>query len=224
MREGQNYKFNLVLISQNKHMKKYIGVLIAGVLALSALSVSAENNGLGDLSDERNAFREEMQAKRETFRTELEAKREAFRAEVEARKEEWKTANRERRTDFWNKAKRMLGERFEMAMRNLERMQTRVGELIDKLNEEGEDTGAATEFLNLSKDKLAEAKVKIDEIKALLPPDGEKITPEIFKQIKLKAREAKDLLKESHNALKDTIQEIKNLKTNDDDADDDDSE
>jgi hypothetical protein len=68
---------------------------------------------------------------------------------------------------------------------------------------------AATDFLNTSKSELADAKVKIEKIKTLIPDSGDKITADTFEQIKTLARDAKDLLKESHNNLVQAIKEIK---------------
>ena len=48
------------------------------------------------------------------------------------------------------------------------------------------------------------------------------MTPELFEQIKLQAREAKDLLKESKNYLHDSIKELKTLRGLDDDSGDED--
>jgi hypothetical protein len=106
----------------------------------------------------------------------------------------------------------MLATRFEMAVNNLEKIQNRVAEAIEELNDDGKDTEAASEFLNLSKEKLGDAKDKVAEIKALVPASGEEMTPEIFEKIKLLAREAKDLLKESREDLRRAIHELKELR------------
>lgn len=197
------------------------------MLAVSALA-QAEEGGPRDARPDRDAmkaafeaqreaFKDKAEENREAFRKSLEEKREAFRTEVEARKTEFRNANNEAKLKFWDGAKRMLGERFAMVVRNMERLQERVGEIIEDLKADGADTGTAEEYLATSEDKLEEAVVKIEEIKALLPESGEEVTPEVFEQIKLKAREAKDLLKESHNALKNAVQELKNLKGGSDD-------
>lgn len=156
--------------------------------------------------------RNEMEVRREVFRNALKTDREAFLEELKIKREEFRLANAQRREEFRQKAKRMIGERFNVAVRNLERMQTRIGNIIEKLNTDGKNTDIATDYLNSSEEKLGNAKVKIAEIEALLPTDSGKITPEIFEQIKLLAREAKDLLKESHNDLVQAIKELKGLK------------
>ncbi len=221
-------------------MKKYIGFILASSLIFSFSLVLAEegsrvksdrpvfNSTLkterdvfrGELETRREAFREKMQTERKAFMDKLKTDREAFMAELKAKKEEWKSANSERKKEFWNKAKDMVNRRFEMAINNLTKVQERVGEVIDKLKADGKDTTDATEALNLSKQKLRDAKEKLAEIKALLPATtGETITPEIWEKIKLLAREAKDLLKESKEALHDAIKAIKSLKGENEDED-----
>lgn len=213
-------------------MKKYISFLLVAIMLGAGTAYAESNSGSSDsLRPDREAvkaamearkelFKTKMEEEREAFRQQLEEKRDAFRAEVETRREEFKNATREMKLKFWDGAKRMLGERFAVAVRNMERLQERVASIIEKLKEDGEDTGAAEEYLETSKDKLADAKSKVDEIKALIPESGEEITPEVFEQIKLKAREARDLIKESHNALKNAVRELKALR--DDSGDDSD--
>jgi len=172
-----------------------------------------------NIKGDREAFREKMKTEREAFEKRLKAERETFLAELKTKREEWRTVSKEKVKEFWNRAKDMVGRRFEMAITNLEKVQSRVGEMITKLKAEGKDTAAATEALDLSKSKLASAKAKLAEIKALLPANtSDSITPETWEKIKLLAREAKDLLKEAKEALHDSIEAIKDLK---DDGDDD---
>ena len=110
----------------------------------------------------------------------------------------------------------MVAKRFEMVITQLEKFQTKVGEIIDKLEAEGKDTTLATEALDLSKQKLTDAKAKLLEVKNLIPDDGcANMTSEIFGQIKQGAREAKDLLKESREALHQAVKEIRSLKGED---------
>ena len=160
----------------------------------------------------REEWRQNLKTERQAFLDDLKQRREAFITELKAKKEEWKLANTERKAMFCGAAQRMIGQRFEVAVRNLERFQTRMEELITKLNGEGKDTDAAEESLGQSKDKLDEAKDKIADIRDLIPGDCQSVTPEVWEQIKLGAREAKDLLKESHRYLVDTIQELKSLR------------
>ena len=173
----------------------------------------------------REAFRAEIDTERKIFHDSLKADRQAFQAELKSAKEEFKQAREERKEEFKNNAKNMIGERFEVAVRNLERMQERIGDLIDVVAEdETKDTALAEELLELSKTILNEAKEKIEDIKDLIPEEGEEVTPEIFEQIKLAARDAKNLLKESHRALIDSLKTIKALKNEDDDDEEDDDE
>ena len=180
---------------------------------------------MGEIKENRDLRREKMETERKAFNETLKANRESFKAEVKIKKEEFKLATVVKKEEFRGRAQEMIGQRFEVAITNMERMQTRVNNVIETLKTAGKDTTDATNYLNLSKQKLAEAKVKVAEIKTLIPDSGEKITPEVFEQIKLLAREAKDLLKESHSSLKDVIKEIKNLRgEKDDEGDNDKSE
>ena len=168
-----------------------------------------------ELKLKREAFREREKVARDAFRERLKTEREKFKEEVRLRKEEFKSANAETRGRFLENSKRMTDQRFEGAIANMEKLQTRVGEVIVKLNEQGQDTTIAQTALDMSKQKLDEAKAKIAEIKALLPATGETITTEVFEKVKLLAREAKDLLKESKEYLHESIKAIKDLREED---------
>jgi hypothetical protein len=149
---------------------------------------------------------------RETFRLQMEQNRETFRKTLSKEREAFKGRSKEDKEKFWNGAKRMIGERFTAAVTNLERMQNKVGEVITRVEAQGKNTDEAETALDLSKSKLADAKKKIEEIQKLIPASGTAVTPELFEQIKLKAREAKDLLKESHEALKNAIKSLRELR------------
>ena|SRR3989344_8657134 len=180
---------------------------------------------LREMKDKRTAFREEMKTKRENFVNKLKTERDAFKTEVKTRKEEFKKLNAERKRDFCGKAKEMVSRKFEIAITELEKFQSRVGEVIAKLKTDGKDTTLAQEALDLSKSKLVDAKAKLAEVKTLVPEGGcENMTPEIFEKIKLGAREAKDLLKESRESLRQAIKEIKGLRNEDKDEDGDEDE
>ena len=209
-------------------MKKYLNLFIFFVvlgLMLSTSVVKAEDNNIlkdrredfrNEMKVNREAFREKIQAERKTFTDDLKTKRNAFMAEIKTKKKKFKTARTEVKKRFCEKAREMAAKRFEFAITQLEKFQTRVGEIIAKLEADSKDTTLATESLNLSKQKLEDAKVKLSEIKGLIPEGGcENMTPEIFEKIKLLAREAKDLLKESREALRQAIKEIKSLREED---------
>lgn len=212
-------------------MKKYIGfcIIILLGLTLSALAFAEDREMMGEgpsfvpergevkemrkkMMDERQEWRAGMEARRRAFMAQLKTDREAFLTELKAKKEEWKAANLERKNEFVGRAQAMIGMRFEVAVRNLERIQTRLEEAIQNLNEAGENTTEAEELLDLAKQKLDDAKDKIEEVKSLLPDAGEKVTPEVFEQIKLGARDAKNLLKESRQYLVEVLKEIKGIK------------
>jgi hypothetical protein len=223
-------------------MKKYIGfIALAGFmfsLSLGSLA-KAEDNGTTNprpdfnntLGEKRDAFRDDMKARREAFVQstaverkafvdDLKAKRDAFMVELKAKKEEWKEANKDKKVKFCQGAREMLENRFRMAITQLEKHQSKVGEVIAKLKADLKDTSVAEAALSLSKQKLADAKAKLAEVKALVPEGGcENMTPEIFEKIKLGAREAKDLLKESREALHEAIKAVKDLREENKDGD-----
>jgi hypothetical protein len=172
-----------------------------------------------EMSQERKEFWEERKAARQEFMDKMKTEREAFMEELKNKKEDWKNSNPEDKAKFRGNAQKMIGQRFDMAIRNLERIQGRVAEVIADLDAGGEDTTTAEEALEDSKEKLGDAKEKIEDIKDLIPDADEKVTPEVFEQIKLLAREAKDLLKESRENLVLAIQAVKELKGEDNDAD-----
>jgi len=226
-------------------MKKYLislAVLVVVSLALFASVVKAEENNdtnrpafAEEMKVEREAFREEwvtkreelqekIKTEREAFFNELKTAREAFKAEVKAKKEEFRSANAERKAGICRAAGNMVGQRFDVAVTNLEKFQARLEGVIEKLDADGEDTDLAVDALESSKDKLAEAKEKIDDIRDLIPENCENMTPEIFEQVKLLAREAKDLLKESKQDLHQVILAIKDIKNENDEEEDEDED
>lgn len=216
-------------------MKKYLAlcfILFGLVVSSVALAESnSPNSGTGtppfnsrtkevreQMKSNREEWRGKMQTERKAFVDGLKTEREKFLAELRAKKEEWKLANAERKAMFCRAAGNMISQRFEVAVRNLERFQSRMDELILKLGEEGKDTSQAEDYLDQSKDKLEEATDKIADTRALIPEGCESVTPEVWGQIKLGAREAKDLLKESHRSLIDALKELKNLKAEEEES------
>jgi len=177
------------------------------------------------LKKEREAWKEKVKTERKAFVDNLKVKRDAFKEELKAKKEEFKALNSEKKKEFWEKSKKMIGERFESAVTNLVKIQDRVGAIITKLDEAGKDTTDAKAALSLSKQKLEEAKVKIAEIKSLLPATtGETITAEVFEKVKVLAREARDLLKESREYIHDAVEAIKMTKDEDESEDESDDD
>lgn len=197
-------------------MKKYISIIILASLVLSFSIALAEENKegfKGEMKTDRTEWRQKMENERKEFHDKLKTERDSFMSELKAKREEFRKAGVDKRRDFWNKAKEMVSQRFGTAVKNLENVQTRVGSVIEKLSLEGKDTEDADAALNSSKSNLVAAKAKIAEIKTLLPATtGDAITPEVFEKIKLLAREAKDLMKESKEDLRESIQAIKDLR------------
>jgi len=199
-------------------MKKYAGLCAVLLMALVFTGGVAHAEKGGQDAEKgswaygaRTEFKEQMQAERQAFMDKLKTDKEAFLADLKTKKEEWKNAREELKTEFWGKAKRMIGERFEVAVTNLERMQERVGAVIQKLEDKNNDMDAATEALNASKQKLEDAKAKLEDLKAALPATDTAITPEVWETVKTLARETKDLLKESRESLHQSILAIKDV-------------
>lgn len=212
-------------------MKKYISPMIIASLILSFFSVSLvqaedakinvnsktsdvkleDKNAREQMQAERYIFKAKMESERKSFMQSLQSERTAFMAELKSKKEEFKSANQTRKEEFRANAEIMIGEKFDVAVIRLENIQTRVGNVIEKLKTDGKDTVSISESLQLSIQKLTEAKAKIAEIKTMIPDSGVKVTADVFEKIKLSARDAKNLLKESKEYLRQTINEIKNL-------------
>ena len=170
---------------------------------------------------EREVLQDKIKTERDAFKEKLKTERDVFLAELKTKKEEWKNARSEKKLEFCEKAKEAFSGKFTEAVSKLGEFQTRVNGVVVKLKAEGKDTVAAEGALALSKTKLADAKTKLDAIKGVVPENScENMTPELFEQIKLQAREAKDLLKESKNYLHDSIKELKTLRGIDDDSND----
>lgn len=184
--------------------------------------VKTEREDLSEKTkEEREVLREKIKTERDAFKEKLKTERDTFLAELKAKKEEWKNTRSEKKLEFCEKAKEAFSGKFEEAISKLGEFQTRVNGVVAKLKSEGQDTVAAEEALVLSKTKLADAKTKLAEIKGVVPENScENMTPELFEQIKLQAREAKDLLKESKNYLQDSIKELKTLRGINDDTED----
>jgi len=167
---------------------------------------------LETLKAKREELKEQFKENRDTLKAELKTKLEAFKAEVKAKKEEFKNQSQELKEKFRQNAQNIIGERFLTAVTNIEKAQSKVGDLISKLEGESKDTGDAKTYLEDSKAKLADAKSKLDQVKNLLPASGVEVSAEDFEKIKIGAREAKDILKESHQALMQAVQELRSLR------------
>ncbi len=172
-----------------------------------------------DTKEKRDAFKAETDAEQKAFLDDLKAKRTTFMSELNAKKEEWKNAKADKKAEFCEKAGEIVNMRFNVAISKLTEVETKVADIIAGLKTDGKDTALATTALDLSKSKLADAKAKLAEVKGLVPADCSTLTAEVFGNIKLGARVAKDLLKESRQDLHQSIQEIKILKDENKDND-----
>jgi hypothetical protein len=188
-----------------------------------------------ELEAKKEAFKTEMEAKREAFKKELEAKkaefqaslkgeREAFKAKLEAQKAEFKANFESKKGEFRGKAKSILSERFESAVKNLTNGQTRVASVIEKVKASGKDTTQAEVYLADSKTKLADAVAKLAALKASIPTTDEKVTVENWEVIKQGANDVKALMKESHASLVEAIKSLKGMGKIEKADDNDDSE
>ena len=89
--------------------------------------------------------------------------------------------------------------RAESILRISEKMETR----IEKLEDEGIDTGEALELIEDAQDKVAEAKAHFEEAKEAVEDGGE--LAEILEHVRL----GKEALKEAHGLLVQALKEIK---------------
>ncbi len=192
-------------------MKKYLTMfMVTGLMLGMAPNAFAQNGALGgtlgtgvktDRIEARTAMQaniEAMKANRATFVTDLQARKAEFQANITTR-----------RTEFRGRTNEMLSQRFEVAVRNLERLHDRIVLRVEKADAEGRDTTDAKVALAKFQTDMATAKAKIAEVKALVPTTDEKVTADIFANIKLGARDAKDSLKLAHQDLVSAIISLK---------------
>jgi Tfp pilus assembly protein PilN len=201
-------------------MKKFLifmfvfGLLLSSGMMYTESKASSMGIGEGSGDGKRETWRENKIREISSFKDGLRKDRESFLRELKARKDSWKNLSSERKNEFCGKAKEMINRRFMGAISEIEKFQTRINEVITKLKAEGKDTTLAEESLKMSEQKLAEAKTKMEEIKKLVPESCRDMTPEVFEKIKIAARTARDLLKESKEHLRQAIKDIKDLRPN----------
>lgn len=165
-----------------------------------------------DQKNRRDAFKAQMDQERKVFLDDLKAKREFFIAELKARKEEWKLNSSEKKEEYCEKVEETLDVRYNVAISRLSELQDRIAGIVAKFKNENKDTSLAEESLNLSKSKLLEAIAKLAELEKSIPKECDNFTVETFGIVKLGARDTKDILKESREALRQTIKELMSLK------------
>ena len=164
-----------------------------------------------EIATKKETFRVAFEAKKKEIKAAIAAEREAFKTKLEAQKAEFKAKVEQKRGEFRGKAKEVLSERFNAAVKNLTNAQTRVAAIIEKANAAGKDTAQAEVYLSDSKTKLADAQAKLAELKALVPTTDEKVTVEVWEQIKDGANVVKGLIKESHASLVEAVKVLKGL-------------
>lgn len=212
-------------------MKKYLSLFVISGLVLSfslASFAQADDHGIGfeaktsfkaGINSDQSGFKDSIKSKEEAFKAKIEAERtafeqslktekETFKTEIQKLKEDWKNSNPKNKADFCEKATAITTVRFQEAISKLEAVQAKVSAEITVLHNAGKDTTAATASLNLSTQKLADAKAKLATVKALIPANCSNMTSDLFAQIKQGARDAKDLLKESKQNLHLSIEAI----------------
>jgi hypothetical protein len=210
-------------------MKKYISFMIMAGLVLSfslapAAQAQTDSGKIelegkagaraelgGERQEARQEFRVKLQADRQDFMAQLQADRVSFMAEVKARREAWQNDNADRKAKFCEAAREAFINRFEAATSRLEMYQDKTADIIVEVKASGKDTAEAQASLDLSLQKLADAKAKLASLKDQVPADCAKLTAEQFEALKVGARDAKDLLKESRQALHEAIQDLKSL-------------
>ncbi len=226
-------------------MKKYFGLLMVLGLLLGGSVVKAEEDFVActmdakqcpdgsfvgrqgprcefapcpGVAEKREAVREGFAKKREVMKTEMEKRREEFMKEVQAKKEAFRNADSKAKTGFCQAARAMTEQRFESATTNLDKLYTRITNVVAKFEADGKDTSTAEASLDSASVKINEAKDKTEEIKTFIPESCEEVTPEIFEQVKILAREAKDLLQEARSYLREAVSALKVLREDSDSA------
>ncbi|MCE9585398.1 hypothetical protein K8Q94_02130 [Candidatus Nomurabacteria bacterium] len=162
---------------------------------------------LGD----KQGLKEDLKNERDTFHDDLKSKMDAFKIEVEKQKSDFKTNIKTKRSEFRKNAEEVKTTKFTGAITSIEAIQTKLSERIAKMTTDGKDTKTAKEYLDASVKDLADAKIKIAEIK--IPTTDTALTADDFAQIKITVRDARNLLEKAKNDLQNAIKSLKTANT-----------
>lgn len=118
-----------------------------------------------------------------------------------------------RKDGLMKKIHEFAKHRYETSVDRIGKLQTRVQSRIDKVKASGKDTTVAQTLLTTSISKLAETKAFIASAKALIDTNTNVVPmPQTVKdQIKDYFTKAKASMKDSFNALKDSVKELKTI-------------
>jgi hypothetical protein len=223
------------LTKQVYQMKTKIwpALMLATLVVVSPALVSAieeEAQTKPDLKSRIELRREEVRLRQEALlrdnelrRLEMEARREAMerqaetrRAQTETRGEERRSAAETRRTEFRREvAKRQADNTARVLRATVTRLETiiaRIESRIVKAKAEGLDTAEAELAVALAKEKLTNATISIQALTDL-DLSGEN-AEEVFKKVRSLAKEAKDHLRDTREALVSATKLLKSPDSN----------
>jgi len=152
---------------------------------------------------------EEMKVSRDVFKAKLETQRDNFKAEIDLKKAEIKKFSKEQKQELRDNANLMVSDGFEKNVTNIKDLATKITAKIAEFKAKGVDTTLAESAVADANIQLASATDTITKMKALIPTDGTKITPEIYAQVKTLAFNGKNFLKTAHLDLKNAVKNLK---------------
>lgn len=193
---------------------------------------------------EREEKKSELQAQAEKAKAELKAQfeaattteaREALREEAAEKKAEFQEVAQTYREEWRERAKEFLQKRVSLVFAQFEKMiekansaDARIIEVVEKLAEQGIDTAAVEEQLDLARASIVEVEVELREINTSLDAAVESGSKE---EVRAELESAKEALKVSKEKLqtsflnvRQAIAELKSLLSEEEDEDEEVSE
>lgn len=171
------------------------------------------------LKKEKDDIRKELEQKRnkikETIKenqNKIQKEREDLRNEIKEKKDNLKIEIEKKRGNQIEQIKERTIRKITSAIARLENMQARLETRITKLEIKNINTTSAKASLAISKQKIVDAKLAIESIKDLVSTPEMKTSDKV-KLVKEAGKKVEELLKESHKAL---VEAINNLKENKD--------
>jgi len=171
------------------------------------------------LKAEKDVFRKESEEKRaklkETIkenRDKIQKEREDLRIEIKDKKAKLQIEIEKKRNNQIEQIKERAIKKITAAIVRLENMQARLETRIAKLDEKNIDTATAKASLMVSKQKIVDAKIAIENVKSIVTTIDMKVSEKV-NLVKEAGKKVELLLKESHKSL---VEAISNLKGNKD--------
>lgn len=207
-----------------KQQYLYIALAIIGMCFAGASVVLAQENttgvsvpatfpGAANL-EARNAAMEDKRAELEALRTERMKEIETKRTEIQVRMEERRAALSSQMQERIRSLADNLTERLLNVITKLRDIITRFESRMLKLEERGVDTDAAQALIDAANQKLSEATVLLEgidtDVEYVVTSDNPRAdwggAKETFREVHGLIKEARDLLRQALQALKDAIE------------------